>query len=518
MSEASPATSPATWPEILATSLVGTARSGARAEEVLEAAAAQGLRRRAGVALVHGVRPPQAAPGDDAPRVGRAAAVRADALLALDRPAREATPAGDMAGRIELLAEWLMAAAAAGRRLPPELVPALLDAARRHRELRPMVAAVGGPLAGWLARQRPGWGYASQAPPAETGVADDANDADDADDTVWELGSIGQRAAYLGRLRQHDPARARELLAAAWDLEPPEDRATLLGALGTGLASEDEPMLERALDDRRRQVRAVALELLGRLPGSGYARRMAGRAAACVDTSGPDRIVISPPTACDRSMVRDGIAPEPPAGIGERAWWLEEILARTQLSHWPDPAVLLARRIGDEWVAAVRRGLARAAANQRDAAWASVLVDLVSAAVVAGGRQDDRRLLETLYQALPPEDLAAQASAILERGLTAVTPVTADQVLALCPAPWPPALADAVFRAITDQLGKPAGGARLTGLCELAALRMPASFAPRAAALREQLRAAGQNHPARPAIARLAATLRFRHDMLEELA
>jgi hypothetical protein len=75
-----------------------------------------------------------------------------------------------------------------------------------------------------------------------------------------------------------------------------------------------------------------------------------------------------------------------------------------------------------------------------------------------------------------------------------------------------------VFRAIADQLGNRAGGWRLVGLCELAALRIPAGFAPRAVALLDRLRAAGQNHPAGPTVERLAVTLRYRQDMLEELA
>ena len=56
------------------------------------------------------------------------------------------------------------------------------------------------------------------------------------------------------------------------------------------------------------------------------------------------RIDVDPPAACDRAMRRDGIAPRPPAGTGERAWWLEEILARTPLRVWPDPEAFLARR------------------------------------------------------------------------------------------------------------------------------------------------------------------------------
>src|SRR6185436_18754007 len=146
--------------------LVGTARAGGQAEELIDAAAAHAVRRRAGAALVTGARRPAPAPDDQTPTAGPAAAARAGDLLAFEAVTRGAVPVRDVAGRLELLTEWLRAAAAAGRRLPAELVPALLDAARRHHGLRPLIAPAAGPLAGWLAAQRADWAYASSAAPA----------------------------------------------------------------------------------------------------------------------------------------------------------------------------------------------------------------------------------------------------------------------------------------------------------------------------------------------------------------
>jgi hypothetical protein len=494
------------WPELLAAALVGTARGGGDPEALLDAAAMHALRRRAGVPLVPAAPQPPPAPIDDVPTVAPAAAARADALLALDYAGREVTPVRDLAGRLELLVEWLAAAAAAGRRLPPELVPALLEAGRRHRQLRPLIAPVAGPLAAWLAAQHPEWTYASTVPQVESAV-------DDQD--TWELGSIVDRVGYLRRMRREDPARARELLETAWEAEPPEGRAALLPALSTGLTTADEPLLERALDDGRRQVRDAALALLARLPESGYARRMAARAAECVRLR-PDRVEIRPPAACDRSMRRDGIASRPPAGTGERAWWLEEILARTPLPFWPEPQAFPV--VPDRWSATVRRGLARAAASQRHPAWATALVDELTAEVSAHNRPDDRLLLEALYQALPGEHLAAHATAALRRGLTGARAVGVEQVLALCPRPWPPAVVEAVFAALAEQLDQAGTSWRATGLCELAGLGFPADTALRVVTLVERLRAERPSDPGLVAAERLAATLQFRHQMLKELA
>lgn len=520
------------WTELLASALVGTARSGERAEAVLDAAAAQALRRRAGQPLVPARMPEGPSPVEDTPMVGPAAAARIDDLLALDSVTRNAGPVRDAAGRLQLLAEWLEAAAGAGRRLPPELAPALLDAGRRHPELRPLIGPVAGRLAGWLATQRGDWAYAAGGEPPDSTV-DGSGRADG-----WEFGSTAQRVGYLRGLRGADPGAGRVLLEAAWASEPPDERAALLAALGTGLSPADESIVEGALDDRHKQVRDAALELLARLPDSGYARRMRARARECVDLSGTGRIGVTPPQECDRSMRRDGITPRPPAGTGERAWWLEEVLARTPLSTWPAPGEFFARGVSEEWLGPVRRGMARAAAAQQDGAWAAALVDAATAVLAAGGHPADRQLLAALLRALPAGDLAARAAAGLRQGLASPAAVGVEQILALCPRPWPGAVAEAVLAALDERLGRggegPARGAvpgargpsraefssnwRIVGICDLAALRLPADLAGRAVGLAQQWRAARPNDPTVAVIERFAATLRYRNVMLEELS
>jgi hypothetical protein len=499
---------PTTWPAVLAAALLGTARSGGEPGALLDVAAAQALRRRAGVPLVQGAQPPPPAPVDDGLPVDASAAARVDALLALDSATRDALPVRDMAARLELLSEWLTAAAAAGRRVPPELVPALLDAGRRHRALRPVIPRVAGPVGSWLAAQRADWSYASSTP-RTTSIVDD--------DAVWELGTIRQRTAYLTRLRRRDPAGARGLLDTVWEAEPPDDRAVLLGTLVTGLSTEDETLLERALDDRRKQIRDVALDLLARLPDSRYGWRMSDRATACIELNA-NAITVHPPGQCDRSMRRDGIAARPPSGTGERAWWLEEILARTPLRTWPEPRAFLAHQVSEMWLRTVRRGLARAAATQRHGAWAAALIDPLSKDMAADWQPADRLLLEALYDVLPAEDLAVRAADALRSGLARATAVGVEHVLGLCPPPWPPDVAEAVFDALEDHFRRRGGGWRAAALCELAALRLPADVAPRAAELADRLRAASPNDPAVGIVDRFTATLRFRQDMLEELA
>ncbi|MEV6932111.1 DUF5691 domain-containing protein [Dactylosporangium sp. NPDC051485] len=507
------------WGDVLATALVGTQRRtlpagvGAPgedpAEALLDAAGALTLYRRAGLRARAGLDVPEPAPDDSAiPLVSWAAAARAADLLAVDAVGygtSNAVPVRDADGRLELLAEWL--GAVGGRRVPGELLPALLEVGRRHRALRPFVAAAGGSRAEWLARQRPEWGYLG------AGVVEAPAD----DRQGWELGSIGRRVGILTAVRRGGPQgqqRGRDMLAEVWATETPDDRAALLGALATGLSPDDEPLLETALDDRRKEVRLAALDLLALLPGSAYARRMTERTTACVRIAG-GRIQVVPPVACDKGMRRDGLAPRPPAGVGERAWWLEELLTRTPLRVWGDPEEFLSRPVTDEWAAVLRRGLARAAAGQRDQEWAAALTGRLTEEVAAGGRPDDRLLLEALYDALPSDALAGIAVQVLRRGLAGAAAVGVEHVLELCPRPWPSALVEAVFGALDDLGGRRSAGWRLAGLCELAALRLPAGAAARATAL-----AAGlpSDDPMSNIVGRFADTLRFRHDMLEELA
>jgi hypothetical protein len=251
-------------------------------------------------------------------------------------------------------------------------------------------------------------------------------------------------------------------------------------------------------------------------------------------------------------MRRDGITARPPVGTGARAWWLEEILARTPLRAWPAPEVFAARGVDEEWVDAVRRGLARAAAAQQDGAWAAALVDAVTADLAEHGHPAGRQLLAELLGALPADDLAARATAGLRAGLGSAAAVGVEQMLALCPRPWPPPVADAVLAALDERLGDaaaptPAGRARvpagpapaqvaraefsgnwrLAGICELAAFRLPADATEPALVmarrwwtrLNDAPREGGRTvDPATVIVERFAATLRYRRDMHEELS
>lgn len=434
--------------------LVGTDRRP-YPRDLLQDAAVEVARRRAGR------RPAEAAvtvpaPGEELPAVGRRAAER---LVRI------------MGGEYDrLLPEWLAAAAGTGRRVPYDVLPDLLERGRRDRSIRGHLGVLTGQRGRWLAGQNPSWGYLLEEPTGET----------------WELGGPADRRAHLRALRAADPRAARELLESTWERETPDDRAEFVELLADGLGIDDEPFLESMLDDRRREVRQAAANLLTRLPGSRLSRRMAERARACVSVSGAT-IVVEAPQECDKAMERDGVRPKPPRGIGERAWWLQQILARAPLSFWDrPPSRLLAMKIPD-WDAEVKAAWVRAAVLQRDPEWARAMFGWDPIA--------------DLLDALPPAEQQELAADFVQKHDLDSQLI---MVLGGVSSHWREELATAVLRKIVRvAVTQPWN---LGELVKLAGERIDPALFPLA-----------ESYSPVESIQRVAALLRFRADMYKEL-
>jgi hypothetical protein len=363
------------WGELVSAALLGTERRRPDApalvaieresaeERLLAGAATQVVYRRAGARPRAAPQRLAAAPPESLPRCSPAAARRLAAILL-----------GGEAGH--LLDEWLELAQRAGLRVPEELLPELLDHARGER--RDGVLAVAGARGRWLAGLDDGWAWAA------------------AGEDVWRTGGLDARRAWLRAERERDPAAGREALERSWGEEEPRTRGPLLAQLRTGLGPEDEAFLERALDDRRQDVRAVAADLLARLPGSGLCARMAERARPllCVTRGLRRRLEPQLPEALDAAAARDLVSTRPPRGTGERAWWLHQIVAATPLDVWEgelgeDPAGLVAMPVRDNLRELLHDAWALAAARQDATAWGEALLPATWA--------------PQLVEALPPE-------------------------------------------------------------------------------------------------------------------
>ncbi|MFI5543189.1 DUF5691 domain-containing protein [Streptomyces sp. NPDC051815] len=513
------------WQELVGAALLGTdrRRGGGPAgspEALLDAAAVHTVRRRAGLRPGPAADRPRPAAHDPRPAPPDAAGRRLAQLLA------GRTGAGSGGGRrgsapdlTELLPQWLAAAARHGYRAPAALVPALLDAARARTDLRPQALALAGTRGLWLARLNPDWRFALRGG-AGGGELPDVTDPA-AVERLWQEGLFAERVALLGAVRAHEAAAAPRLLATTWASERAEDRLMFLDSLRSGLSEGDEPFLEAALGDRSRNVRATAAELLSALPRSALAGRMAEWALACVGPEG-----VTPPDDCDAGMLRDGVVKRPPAGRGERAWWLGQLVEAAPLSCWRErfgglgPAEIVALPVAaaDGWTEELHAAWCRAAVRQRDAQWSRALLGPASAPPAAGpgtaSLAERAKLLETL-----PDGERAEwvAQFVRAHGLS-----EAFQLLGVCVVPWAGTLGHAVVDALdtareagsypwsfsgvmglAERCLDPAEAGRLESLTAFEA--DPADASPGAASYWAE------------AFQRLAATLRLRATMLSEL-
>ncbi|MDX6739407.1 DUF5691 domain-containing protein [Actinocorallia sp. A-T 12471] len=491
---------PEVWQEHVATALLGTRRRGvpelAEAElaeddpaaRLLDQAGLLAVGRRAGFkpGSAEAVAP---APAEDAPPVPEAARDMLGTLLEGER--------------VRLLPEWLTAVAELGYRVPARYLPELLDRGRADRAIRPLIARAAGRRGAWLALRNTDWAYLlTESEAAAEPVAD------------WAHGNRGQRVAALTGARRADPAEARDLLLRTWPRESAPDRAAFLATFAHGLSPDDEEFLESALDDRGKDVRRRAADLLSLLPGTAYARRMAERARSLVRLSGtPARrhLTVTLPAEHDDAMARDGI-PFHPAGsfdpaaarTGVRAAWLREILARAPLDTWPahlglSAAQAVALPVADDFARDVHLGWCRAAQREGSAEWARALLR-------EGFIIDEAESPTGLLALLPEDDRAVEAAALLS---AAEDHAHRLRLLSHIPAPWAGPLTEAVLTALSDALTDPDAPRVVSQLCRLADERLAPDAAPRVHAL-------AAAHPTWP-LAELADTLAYRRHMLRDL-
>jgi hypothetical protein len=275
----------------------------------------------------------------------------------------------------DLLPEWFVLVAHAGRVLPPHWVPVALDALKSS-ELEAAVPALGR-RAIWLAARNPSWQLRDiKAPPSEE---------------RWSNGTLAERVAELAALRAVDPAAARGWIEKTWDVDPPEAREAFVRVLLNGLSAADEPFLEIALRDKRKAVRTVAVECLARLPTSAHALRALERVDPLLKFDPPGtgllgklkkrRLHVELPAALDKAAARDGIEASPPASrkIGERAWWLVQMVSLVPPSHWTtrfgcDARTLIDAVADTEFRSELLSALTEAAVRHADDAWLTALL------------------------------------------------------------------------------------------------------------------------------------------------
>lgn len=419
----------------LGEALAGQPWSASPAAAVLVAAALAAIHRRAGAlpTTVGADALPSAAPAEAAAVCPPGAATLLRRLLA-DADGRAALP------------EWLERVHARGERAPFALLPDLLDIGNDDRELQANLLPAIGSRGLWLAAQHPEW-WTWAVP--QLAARDPAASATASEDP-WLVGSLELRVAELARLRATEPETARALIESTWAQDPPGPRARFIAALRPGLGPQDEPLLERALADGRKEVRAEAIALLSALDGSAYRERMAARLRPLVSVTGTlrRRLAVALPGELDPAAKRDGLRAAQRDGLGPQSALLADLVASAGLAFWTTaglgaetPADVLRLARGTDHEKALRLGWQTAAAREREPAWC-----------VALAVQDH---LPALLSGLPA---AVAEPAALELLGTAGKPEQAWLAWALFDAldgPWSTAFSTAAIRLVAD--GKDGG-------------------------------------------------------------
>ena len=273
----------------------------------------------------------------------------------------------------EVLPEWLAAIARAGKRVPEEHLPALLDRGRAELSLREMIVAVQGKRGEWLATQNPEWTYATPR-----------NDTE-----VWETGTRDERLLLLDNTRARDSARARDLLSATWQQESSKDRVAFLEKLALGASPDDEAFLNEALRDRSAEVRRATRKILPRLPNSPFSMRLKDLTAQVLTLKKPLlgklRIDVSLPDDPQARLKENGIEIDSPPRtsgaqpLGTKAWCLKEMIALTPITHWVElwqktPGEIVSAAFESEWVKAFSEGFVLAVRRDRDPEWIEALL------------------------------------------------------------------------------------------------------------------------------------------------
>ena len=274
------------------------------------------------------------------------------------------------AGPERLCDEALQTLAKQSASVPHGLLPRALSLGKKTPSLRSVLFSVLDQRGRWLATHNLEWSYATAL------AAPDQSP----DMTRWTHGTLEERTQLLATLRSTDPDEARRLLQTEFDQFDARERTSLLAHMRVGLGAADEDFIEATLQDRSKEVRQLAADLLARLMGSRYQARMVERLAPCLEQKRKlfrQAWTLEPPTAFGADWKNDALEASraKSESLGERAWWVYQIARALPLAWWPkhtglSPAELTKWAMDTDWAEALFRAWSEALLRQPDADWA----------------------------------------------------------------------------------------------------------------------------------------------------
>lgn len=253
------------------------------------------------------------------------------------------------------------------KHLPSELLPDLLDQSRQSPELWEKLRGCLGDKGRWLLQQNPDWQFLLPQP----------------DPSLWDTGNRDQRKALLKNLRLRQPAEARALLESTWSTEEVNSRIAFLKILDTGLSEADEAFLEICLDDRRKEVRQLAVSLLIKIPGSALVDRQYQRTIALFQEKKKGKKIkleINLPEDLTKEMIRDGIDPRNQwYQGGVKASRLGQMVAAIAPARWEkhfkrSPEEVLDIFLHSNWDQLLFTATSMATALHRDENWMAAIL------------------------------------------------------------------------------------------------------------------------------------------------
>lgn len=309
-----------------------------------------------------------------------------------------------------LLPELLTALSTYGMIVPDRDAPALLAAGLTRRG--------GWTLAEWRSHIAPRLSYAVRSALTRVPEYEWASLAL----TRWESAveliktqTPADRLTYLTQLRLQDPALGRAVLASLWPTTADKQRVNTLATLRFGLGPDDEPFLERVLNDRDRRTRQKAAELLSHLPQSRLAGRLSVLAQQIVRwRRGNIHIRFQPHTLS--AYARDGLPFVPDQAASKlAAAQLAYLCSTVPLESWCEawqvtPATIAAAIPRSRWPRTLSKGFGQAIARQSNSRWAAAFIaqDPSNGLIMrqCASALDAAAVVQLIQQMLPPERAA----------------------------------------------------------------------------------------------------------------